>query len=61
MNSEKISVEYTPEEQRILVKGMVEFRNELLQQEKPVEDVDNIILKTINGKPVRKKWWDHER
>ena len=61
MNNEKISVEYTPEEQRILVKGMVEFRNELLQQEKPVEDVDNIILKTINGKPVRKKWWDHER
>ena len=61
MNNEKISVEYTPEEQRILVKGMVEFRNELLQQEKPVEDVDNIILKTINGKPARKKWWDYER
>ena len=61
MNNEKISVEYTPEEQRILVKGMVEFRNELLQQEKPVEDVDNIILKTIKGKPARKKWWDYER
>lgn len=60
MKNENVCVEYTAEEQRILVKGMVEFRNELLQLEKPVDDVDSIILKTTNGKPVRKKWWGYE-
>ena len=61
MMNGNVRVEDTAEEQRILVKGMVEFRNELLQHKKTVDDVDSIILKTVNGEPVHKKWWGYEK
>ena len=36
-------------EQRILVKALVEFRNQLLGDGKPTEDINELILKVIDA------------
>lgn len=41
-------------EQRLMVNGLTDFRNDLLREDKPTEDVDNLILKVIDA-PTRKK------
>jgi len=42
-------------EQRILVKALVEFRNQLLGDGMPTEDISDLILKVIDA-PIY-KWW----
>jgi len=61
MEKYNIAVELTPREQRVLVGQMNESRNRLIEENQPTEDVDNIILKTIQAKPAKKKWWRSER
>ena len=46
-------------EQRLMVGTLVEQRNDMLEQQKPTEDVDNLILKVIDA-PKRKSRW-HNR
>lgn len=41
-------------EQRLMVNGLTDFRNDLLREDKPTEDADNLILKVIDA-PTRKK------
>ena len=36
-------------EQRLLVNGLNDFRNDLLKEDKPTEDVDDLILKVIDA------------
>lgn len=36
-------------EQRLLVSALTDFRNELLREEKPTEDVDSLLLKVIDA------------
>lgn len=38
----------------LLINGMNEFRNELLEEEKPTEDVDELILMIIDA-PTKKE------
>ena len=61
MSDVKIRMDITPDEQRILLRGMLEYRNCLMKENKPVEIVDDILHQTVNGKPVKKKWYDHDR
>ena len=42
-------------EQRILVKALVEFRNQQLGDGRPTEDINDLILKVIDA-PIY-KWW----
>ena len=42
-------------EQRILVKALVEHRNQQLGDGKPAEDINDLILKVIDA-PIY-KWW----
>ncbi len=46
-------------EQRLIVRGLTDFRNDALQEGKPTEDVDDLILKVIDApeKKEKKKWW----
>lgn len=39
---------------RLMVNGLTTFRNELLREEKPTEDVDELILKVIDA-PTKKE------
>lgn len=46
-------------EQRLMVNGLTDFRNDLLRAEKPTEDVDDLILKVIDA-PTKKRRSDRE-
>lgn len=50
----EVVVTLTDYEQRILVRGMNEYRNQLLKEEKPTEDVARVMLKVIQAKPKKK-------
>ena len=41
----KVNIRLSRVDARILFRIMIWFRNELLAQDKPVEDVDSVILK----------------
>ena len=41
-------------EQRLMVNGLTDFRNDLHREDKPTEDVDDLILKVIDA-PTKKE------
>ncbi len=47
-------------EQRLMVNGLVEFKNDLNRNDKPTEDVDDLILKVIDAPPVKNRRRDRE-
>lgn len=60
MTAEKVMLCLDPFEQRLLVQGMNQFRNDLLKDEKPVEDVDAILLRIIDAPPMKKRREERE-
>lgn len=46
--SRKIKVKFTDFECNLLINGINEFRNMLLAEELPTEDVDELLLKIID-------------
>ena len=42
-------------EQRLMVNALTDFRNDLLREEKPTEDVDGLILKIIDAAPQKER------
>jgi len=57
MREEKCVVTLDSQEQRLMVKGLTGFRNDVIREGKPTEDVDDLILKVIDAPPKRKRWW----
>ncbi len=57
MAEEKVVVTLDNFEQRLMVSGLADFRNDLIRDEKPTEDVDKLILKVIDAptEKARKK------
>ncbi len=51
---EKVVVTLDDFEQRLLVNGLTDFRNDLLREDKPTEDINELILKVIDA-PTRKE------
>ena len=41
-------------EQRLMFSGLMDFRNDLLKDEKPTEDINELILKVIDA-PTKKE------
>ena len=41
-------------EQRLMVSGLMDFRNDLLKDDKPTEDINDLILKVIDD-PTKKE------
>ena len=54
MADEKVVVTMVDYEQRLAVKGLMEFRTDLLEEDMPTEDLDELILKIIDA-PTRKE------
>ena len=48
MRDKKIKIRFSDFECNLLINGILEWRNMLLEQGKPTEDVDVLILKIIN-------------
>lgn len=51
---EKVVVTLDDFEQRLLVNGLTDFRNDLLREDRPTEDINELILKVIDA-PTRKE------
>ena len=54
MGNGKVVVELDDFELRLMVSGLADFRNDLIRDEKPTEDVDDLILKVIDA-PTKKE------
>ena len=54
MAEEKKVVTLDDFEQRLMVSGLLDFRNDLLRDEKPTEDINDLILKVIDA-PTKKE------
>ena len=46
--SDRVCVTLENFDQRLMVNGLVEFKNDLIRQGKPTEDVENLIMKVID-------------
>ena len=55
MAEEKKVVTLDDFEQRLMVSGLMDFRNDLLRDEKPTEDINDWILKVINAPKKKEK------
>lgn len=55
MTGEKVVVTLTDFEQRLMVNGLADFRNDLIRNAKPTEDLDDLILKVIDAPTQREK------
>ena len=54
MAEEKKVVTLDGFEQRLMVSGLMDFRNDRLRDEKPTEDINDLILKAIDA-PTKKE------
>ena len=54
MADEKKFITLDDFEQRLMVSGLMDFRNDLLKEEKPTEDINDLILKVIDA-PTKKE------
>ena len=55
MGSEKVVVTLDDFEQRLMVSGLADFRNDLIREDRPTEDVDDLILKVIDAPTQKEK------
>ena len=54
MADEKKVITLDDFEQRLMVSGLMDFRNDLLKEEKPTEDINDLILK-VSDAPTKKE------
>lgn len=54
MAEEKKVITLDDFEQRLMVSGLMDFRNDLLKEDKPTEDINDLILKVIDA-PTKKE------
>ena len=55
MRDEKRVVTLNEFEQRLMVRGLTDFRNDAIRDGKPTEDLDGLILKVIDAPTKRQK------
>lgn len=55
MKSDKRVITVDSFEHDLLINGFNEFRNKLLEEDKPLEDVDNLLIKIIDAPFAREK------
>ena len=55
METKKYEIEVDDFEHRMLVQALSEKRNELISEGKSTADIDVLLLKAIDAKPVKKE------
>ena len=55
MGTKKYEIEVDDFEHRMLVQALSEKRNELISEDKSTENINALLLKAIDAKPVKKK------
>lgn len=61
MASDKKVVTLEDHEQRLMVRGLADFRNDAIRDGKPTDEIDDLLLKVIDAPPKRKRGlWRNE-
>jgi hypothetical protein len=60
MRVDKRVIVVDPFEHDLMINGINEFRNMLIEEEKPTEDVDNLLMKILDAPNQRKRRFDRE-
>lgn len=60
MRKEKRVITVDDFEHNLLINGINEFRNMLIEKDMPIEDVDNLLRKIIDAPLLRKRRFDRE-
>ena len=60
MSDTQMTIKISPFEQGLLVNGMNRFRNDLIREDLPTEDVDDVLIKIIDAPPAKRKKADRE-
>ena len=55
MNTKKYEIEVDDFQHRFIIQALSEKRNELIAEGKSTADIDVLLLKAIDAKPVKKK------
>ena len=55
MTDNAVMIKVNDFEQRLLVNGMNRFRNDLIRDDKPTEDIDDLLLKVIDAPTQKEK------
>ncbi|MBO5050880.1 MAG: hypothetical protein J6D31_01675 [Clostridia bacterium] len=55
MENKKFEIQVDDFEHRMLVQALSEKRNELISEGKSTEDINDLLLRVIDAKPVKKK------
>ena len=55
MNTKKYEIEVDDFQHRFIIQALSEKRNELIAEGKSTEDINALLLKAIDAKPVKKK------
>lgn len=55
MAEDKVVVALDSFEQRLMVSALTDFRNDLIREEQPTEDVDGLLLKVIDAVPQKER------
>ena len=55
MAEDKVVVALDSFEQRLMVSALTDFRNDLIREEQPTEDVDSLLLKVIDAVPRKER------
>ena len=61
MKSDSVTLNLNGFEQRLMVNGLVTFRNGLISDARPTEDVEDLILKVIEARPTRESRKNRDR
>lgn len=60
MRKEKRVITVDDFEHNLLINGINEFRNMLIEKDMPIEDVDNLLRKIIDAPLLKKRRFDRE-
>ena len=61
MAADKKVVTLEEHEQRLMVRGLADYRNDAIRDGKPTDDIDDLLLKVIDAPPKRKRGlWRNE-
>lgn len=60
MRKEKRVITVDDFEHNLMINGINEFRNILLEKDMPIEDVDNLLRKLIDAPLLRKRRFERE-
>lgn len=60
MREEKRVITVDDFEHNLMINGINEFRNMLIEKDMPIEDVDNLLRKLIDAPLLRKRRFDRE-